>query len=177
MKQGLIFWFSGLSGVGKTTIANLVRKNLNTESFKVSVLDGDDVRDHQNRHLGFSKTDIKENNNIISRLCLRERELADIVLVPIISPYAESRARARKKLSPGFFEIHFFAEISVLESRDTKGLYVKARSGEMENLIGYSLNSPYEPPETPDLFIDTGNISVTEALGDLTDFILSQIAR
>ena len=177
MKQGLVFWFSGLSGVGKTTIANLVRNHLKTRGFKVSVIDGDEVRSRLHRHLGFSESEIKENNKLISGLCESERELADIVLVPIISPFAESRARARQHLSPGFFEIHFFAKISVLEKRDTKGLYAKARGGEMDNLIGYSPNAPYEPPKEPDLFIDTGNLSVSEAHNELSNFILARFAR
>ena len=176
MKKGLIFWFSGLSGVGKTTLANLVRTHLNTKSFKVSVIDGDEVRSRLHQHLGFSELEIKENNKLISELCENEREHANIVLVPIISPFAESRAKARQQLSPGFFEIHFFSEISVLEKRDTKGLYLKARMGEMENLIGYSPNTPYEPPEAPDLFIDTGVLSVDESFKVLTNFILARIA-
>lgn len=174
MKQGLIFWFTGLSGVGKTTIANQVRERLKARGFKVSILDGDDVRNQLHSHLGFSEPEIKENNNLIAGLCERERELADIVLVPIISPYAESRARARQQLSPGFFDIYLFAKISTLEERDTKGFYVKARNGEMENLIGYSPSAPYEPPETSDLVIDTGVVSVDEALNQLTNFILAQ---
>jgi adenylyl-sulfate kinase len=175
MKQGLIFWFSGISGVGKTTIANQVRKHFNTQGLKTSVLDGDDIRNRLHRHLGFSESEIKENNKLIAGLCESERELADIVLVPIISPYAEIRAAARQQLSPGFFEIHLFAEISILENRDTKGFYTKARNGEMKNLIGYSPNAPYEPPDTPDLVIDTGIVSVKEACDELTSFILARI--
>jgi len=177
MKQGLIFWFSGLSGVGKTTIADLIRKRLGNQGLKVSVLDGDDVRDRLHRHLGFSEPEIKENNKLIARLCESEREIADIVLVPVISPYAESRMKARQQLSPGFFEIYLFAEISILEDRDTKGLYVKARNGEMKNLIGYSPGAPYEPPETPDFIIDTGIVSVKEAHDELTSFILTQLTQ
>ena len=175
MKRGLIFWFTGLSGVGKTTLANQGRKRLNTQGFEVSVIDGDDVRNRLHRHLGFSESEIKENNNLIAGLCESERELVDIVLVPIISPYVESRARARKQLSPGFFDIHLFAKVSVLEKRDTKGFYCKARNGEMENLIGYSPSAPYEPPEMPDLVIDTGVTSVDKALNELTNFILAKI--
>ncbi len=177
MKQGLIFWFSGLSGVGKTTVANLVRKRLNKRGFEVTILDGDDVRNRLHSHLGFSESEIKENNKLIAGLCESERERVDIVLVPIISPYAESRAGARQQLSPGFFEIHFFAEISILENRDTKGLYVKARNGEIDNLIGFSPNSPYEPPKTPDMMIDTGIVSINEACKMLTSFILSRVTR
>tara|TARA_B100000676_G_scaffold213787_1_gene210187 strand:- start:1507 stop:2040 length:534 start_codon:yes stop_codon:yes gene_type:complete len=177
MKKGLVFWFSGLSGVGKTTVANIVRQRLETSDFKVSVLDGDDIRNRLHRHLGFSDTDIKENNKLIAGLCESERLHADIILVPIISPYVESRADARKQLSPGFFEIHLFAEISILEERDTKGLYAKARNGEIENLIGYSPNSSYEPPEKPDIVINTGLISINKSCDILMNFILSQVGK
>ena len=177
MKQGLIFWFSGLSGVGKTTIANLVCKRLRTHGFETSILDGDEVRNRLHRHLGFMESEIKENNKLIAGLCKSERVLADIVLVPIISPYAESRLEARKELSPGFYEIHLFAEISILENRDTKGFYVKSRHGKMENLIGYSPNAPYETPEKPDLIIDTGIISINESCDELISFILARITH
>ena len=174
MKQGLIFWFTGLSGVGKTTLANQARERLKTEGFKVSILDGDDIRNRLNQHLGFSEPDVKENNDLIAGLCESERKLADIVLVPIISPYAESRERARQQLFPGFFNVHLFAKISILEERDTKGFYAKVRNGKMDNLIGYSPSAPYEPPETSDLVIDTGVVSVDEALNQLINFILAQ---
>ena len=177
MNKGLVFWFSGLSGVGKTTVANLVSEQLSAQGFNVSILDGDDVRNRLHKHLGFSESEIKKNNKLIVGLCERERKSVDIVLVPIISPYAESRAGARLQLSPGFFEIHLFADISILENRDTKGLYVKARNGEIDNLIGYSPNSPYEPPETPDLMIDTGIVSINEACNILTSFILDRATQ
>ena len=177
MNKGLVFWFSGLSGVGKTTVANLVREKLNSQGFKVSVLDGDDVRTRLHRHLGFSESEIKENNKLIVGLCESERKSADVVLVPIISPYVESRVSARLQLSPGFFEIYFVAAISILENRDTKGLYGKARNGEIDNLIGYSPNSPYEPPETPDLLIDTGIVSINKACNILTSFILDRATQ
>ena len=176
MNKGLVFWFSGLSGVGKTTTANLVRKRLNARGYNVSVLDGDEIRERIHKHLGFSELEIKENNKLIVELCMTERNNVDIILVPIISPYAEYRAIARHKLSPGFFEIHFFAKISILENRDTKGLYARARAGEIDNLIGYSPNSPYEPPEAPDLMIDTGTISINEACKNLSSFILERVS-
>jgi len=177
MKQGLVFWFTGLSGAGKTTIAEMVQKRLNGQGIKASILDGDDVRSRLHRHLGFSEDEITENNTLIAGLCESEREQAEVVLVPIISPYAVSRARARKQLSPGFFEIFVHAEIPVLEKRDTKGLYAKARNGEMNNLIGYSFGAPYEPPEMPDLVIDTGRAHVDEALDQLSNYILSQMPK
>jgi len=175
VKRGLVFWFTGLSGAGKTTLAESVRDRLNGQDIKTSILDGDDVRNRLHRHLGFSEAEIKENNALIAGLCESERQHADVVLVPIISPYAESRAGARKRLDPGFFEIHVRADIPVLEKRDTKGLYAKARNGEMDNLIGYSDGAPYEPPSAPDLTIDTGLSRVDDALDELSGFILSRL--
>jgi adenylyl-sulfate kinase len=175
MKQGLVFWFTGLSGAGKTTLAESVRGQLNEQGIKTSILDGDDVRNRLHKHLGFSEAEIKENNTLIAELCMEERQQANVVLVPIISPYLESRANAREQLSPGFFEVHIRADISELEKRDTKGLYEKARNGKMDNLIGYSSGAPYEPPESPDLVIDTGVFDFNDALENLCTFILSHI--
>jgi adenylyl-sulfate kinase len=175
MKRGLIFWFTGLSGAGKTTLAERVRDRLTGQGIKISILDGDDVRNRLHRHLGFSEAEIKENNALIAGLCKDERKKADVVLVPIISPYAISRAKAREQLSPGFYEIHIRAEISELEKRDTKGLYAKARKGEMDNLIGYSSGAPYESPKKPDLAIDTGLSYINDAVDQLTNFICCHI--
>lgn len=172
MKRGLVFWFTGLSGAGKTTLAEAVRDQLNDEGIRASILDGDDVRNRLHKHLGFSEAEIKENNALIAGLCEEERQKVDVVLVPIISPYRESRQKARERLSPGFYEIYIKADIPVLEQRDTKGLYAKARNGEMENLIGYSDKAPYEPPEAPDLLVDTGVSHVGDALDKLLNFFL-----
>ncbi len=177
MKRGLIFWFTGLSGVGKTTLAECLRERLNKKQLKTSILDGDDVRKRLHRHLGFSEAEIKENNALIAGLCENERENADVVLVPIISPYAESRTKARERLSPGFFEIFIKADIPTLEKRDTKGLYAMARNGEMDNLIGYSEGAPYESPTSADLILDTSSTHVDDALNEFTDFVLFQTRR
>lgn len=177
MSEGLVFWFTGLSGAGKTTLAESVRDHLNGNDVKTTILDGDDVRNRLHKHLGFSEAEIKENNALIAGLCADERQVVDVVLVPIISPYLESRAMARDRLSPGFFEIHIRADIAELEKRDTKGLYAKARNGEMDNLIGYSPESPYEPPTSPDLVIDTGQAHVAEAVSRLSNFIIHQFSN
>ena len=174
MKRGNVFWFTGLSGAGKTTLAEAVRDQLNAEGIRTAILDGDDVRNRLHKHLGFSEAEIKENNALIAGLCEEERQKVDVVLVPIISPYRESRQKARERLSPGFYEIYIKADIPVLEKRDTKGLYTKAKNGEMDNLIGYNKGAPYEPPEAPDLEIDTGKSSSKSSCEKLHSFIYSQ---
>ncbi len=175
MKKGMVFWFTGLSGAGKTTLAKRVCDTLRKQNIRTVILDGDDIRSRLHRHLGFSATEIKENNSLIVGLCQKDREQFEIVLVPIISPFSESRAEARRLLSPGFFEVHVRTEISVLEGRDTKGLYAKTRNGEMDNLIGYSPTSPYEPPTAPDLIIDTGSDGVEESSEKFIEFIISSL--
>jgi len=175
MKRGMVFWLTGLSGAGKSTLAEKVCERLNGQDIKTVILDGDDLRSRLHRHLGFSEEEIKENNALIAGLCEMERKQADVVLVSIISPYAQSRAKARERLSPGFFEIHVHAEIKVLETRDTKGLYAKARKGEMDNLIGYSSGYIYEPPASPDLVLDTSTTAIDESLETFLGFI--EVAR
>ena len=171
MKRGNVFWFTGLSGAGKTTLAEAVRDQLNAEGIRTAILDGDDVRNRLHKHLGFSEAEIKENNALIAGLCEEERQKVDVVLVPIISPYRESRQKARERLSPGFYEIYIKADIPVLEKRDTKGLYAKAKNGEMDNLIGYSEGAPFEPPENSDLVIDTSKINKITACEQFIGYI------
>jgi adenylyl-sulfate kinase len=174
MTDGLVFWFTGLSGAGKTTLANGCKERLISQGLKTAILDGDDVRRRLHRHLGFTEPEIKENNRLVCKLCETERQMADIVLVPIISPYRESRELARRILSPGFYEIYLHADIKELERRDTKLLYAQARSGEIDNLIGYSDKAPYELAEAPDWSADTGQEPTDETVSRLMNFILAR---
>lgn len=155
-QRAIVFWFTGLSGAGKSTLAEGLRSALVEEGRKVLILDGDDVRNRLHRHLGFTPADIRENNELIAGLCDENREQHEFILVPIISPYRESRAAARRRLAPDFHEIHITADLQVLHARDTKGLYQAARKNEIDNLIGVSPDSPYESPEAAELVIDTG---------------------
>ena len=171
MKDALIFWFTGLSGSGKTTIVIATKTLLEADGYSVLILDGDEVRNRLHVNLGFSREDIKNNNLLIIKLCQKYRKGNDIILVSIISPYKSSRKGAKDTLKPGFYEVFSKADIELLTSRDTKGLYSKALKGELENLIGVSPTSPYEPPYTPDLVLDTDNYIVTESVSDFYSFI------
>lgn len=157
--RAIIFWLTGLSGAGKSTLAETLRRSLEDDGRKVLILDGDDVRNRLHRHLGFTPDDIRENNSLIAGLCEENRDQFDFILVPIISPYRESRAAARRRLGPDFHEIYVTASLEVLHDRDTKGLYLAARRNQLENLIGVSPSSPYDPPDAAELVIDTGTES------------------
>ncbi len=160
---GLVVWFTGLSGSGKTTISNLVKEFLEKDGLRVLILDGDDIRNRLHKNLGFSKSDIIENNYLISQICIGERLKHDVIMVPIISPFRASRAAACKLLSPGFIEVYVSTKISVLESRDTKGLYAAAKNKKINNLIGYCTGTPYEPPLKADIILETNYKTTDES--------------
>ena len=162
-----------MSGSGKSTIAEGVKKLLYKDGFSVLILDGDDVRDRLHMNIGFSREDIIKNNSLIVDLCLKNRPKYDIIMVPIISPYIISRQFAKETLSPVFFEVFCKSDLKLLIKRDTKGLYAKAIRGELNNLIGFSSNSPYEPPPYPDIIINTCENSIQESVGSLYRFINS----
>lgn len=166
-----VFWFTGLSGAGKTTIAEGIRAHLEADGLNVLILDGDDVRERLHRDLGFSEEDIKTNNALIAGLCDDLRGDYDVVLVPVISPFRSSRAAARERLAPGFYEIYVHADIETVRTRDVKGLYELADKNVITNLIGYSDGSPYEPPENPDLTLSTHLMSVETAITTLMQFV------
>src|SRR3989338_3709022 len=111
MKRALVFWFTGLSGSGKSTVADGVKPLLEKAGYKTIVLDGDEVRRRHATSLGFSEEDIKKNNSLIVGLCEETRQKYDVILVPIISPYAASRQEAKKRLGDGFYEIYFNADL------------------------------------------------------------------
>ena len=177
MSGAPVFWFTGLSGAGKTTVAEAVKEWLEKQGYSVLILDGDDVRNRLHKHLDFNERDIKENNFLICGLCLQYREEHDVILVPIISPYAQSRRRARDRLGEGFYEIFFNARLAIVAERDTKGLYAKAGRGEMDNMIGISSSTPYQPPTNPDLVIDTAAQSPASAITAFREFVVDKLAK
>ncbi|WP_298744591.1 adenylyl-sulfate kinase [uncultured Brevundimonas sp.] len=161
-QKPLVLWFTGLSGAGKSTLANLVDKRLFAEGRHTFLLDGDNVRHGLNQDLGFTDADRVEN---IRRLTEVARLMADaglVVLVSAISPFAAERRMARERMEPGeFVEIFVDAPLEVVEARDVKGLYRKARAGELANFTG--IDSPYERPENPDIRIDAAALTPEQA--------------
>jgi bifunctional enzyme CysN/CysC len=149
-----VLWFTGLSGAGKSTIANLVDKQLNALGRHTYLLDGDNVRHGLNRDLGFTDADRVENIRRVAEVAKLMTDAGLIVMVSFISPFRAERRMARALFEPGeFYEIHVDTPLAVAESRDVKGLYGKARRGELKNFTG--IDSPYEPPENAEIYIDT----------------------
>jgi bifunctional enzyme CysN/CysC len=160
--QPCVVWFTGLSGAGKSTIANLVEKRLHADGRHTYLLDGDNVRHGLNRDLGFSEIDRIENIRRVAEVSKLMVDAGLIVLASFISPYAADRATARNLVGPNeFCEVFVDTPLSVAEGRDRKGLYGKARSGKLPNFTG--IDSPYEPPQDPEVHIDTTSSSPEEA--------------
>jgi bifunctional enzyme CysN/CysC len=161
-QKGRVAWFTGLSGSGKSTIANLVDKRLNAHGRHTYILDGDNVRHGLNRDLGFTDADRVENIRRVAEVAKLMVDAGLIVLVSFISPFRAERRMARELLGDGeFVEVFVDTPLSVAESRDVKGLYAKARAGQLKNFTG--IDSPYEAPESPEVHIDTTAMSAEEA--------------
>lgn len=169
---GIILWFTGLSGSGKTTIAQALQERLERDGKTVAVLDGDAVRSTAHRHLGFTREDIRENNRLVAELAKQKRSEADVILVPIISPYRADRAAARRALEPGFVEVFVNCPIDVCRKRDTKGLYGKETRGEIDNLIGVSPTMPYEVPENPEIELRTDQMTMEECVEKILKLLI-----
>ena len=161
-QKPVVLWFTGLSGAGKSTIANLVEKKLLAMGRHSYLLDGDNVRHGLNKDLGFTEGDRVENVRRVAEVARLMVDAGLIVLTAFISPFRSERALARSLLEEGeFIEIHVDTPLDVAESRDVKGLYRKARRGELNNFTG--VDSPYEAPEAPELRINTVETSADQA--------------
>jgi bifunctional enzyme CysN/CysC len=157
-----VLWFTGLSGAGKSTIANLVEKKLVRMNRHTFLLDGDNVRHGLNKDLGFTDADRVENIRRVGEVAKLMTDAGLIVLTAFISPFRQERKMVREMIAPGeFFEIHIDTPLADAEARDVKGLYKKARSGQLKNFTG--IDSAYEPPETPEIRIDTTKMTPEEA--------------
>jgi bifunctional enzyme CysN/CysC len=158
-----VVWFTGLSGAGKSSIANLVEKRLHVLGVHTTTLDGDNVRHGLNRDLGFTEADRVENIRRVAEVSRLMVNAGLIVLVSFISPFRAERRMARELVEDGeFCEVFVDTPLDVAEARDVKGLYGKARRGELTNFTG--IDSPYEPPEQPEIRIDTTVTTPEEAV-------------
>jgi bifunctional enzyme CysN/CysC len=157
-----VVWFTGLSGSGKSTIANLVEKKLLASGHHTYLLDGDNVRHGLNKDLGFTEADRVENIRRVAEVARLMADAGLIVMTAFISPFRAERDMARRLLDEGeFVEVHVDTPLDVAEQRDVKGLYRKARRGELKNFTG--IDSPYEPPPRPELRVDTVECSPDQA--------------
>lgn len=173
---GGVVWLTGLSGAGKSTLAIAAEDRLFRKGYQVYALDGDNVRHGLNATLGFSPEDRAENIRRVGEVAALFTEAGFIVLTAFISPYRSDRERARaatERASPeGFHEVYVQAPLAVCEARDPRGLYRRARAGEIADFTGVS--APYEPPESPDLTVETGDRPVEQSLEALIDYIERQ---
>ncbi|HWD86268.1 MAG TPA: adenylyl-sulfate kinase [Solirubrobacteraceae bacterium] len=163
-----VLWLTGISAAGKSTIANLVEGELHGRGHHTYLLDGDNVRHGLNSDLGFTAADRVENIRRIAEVARLMADAGLIVIVSFISPFRAERAMARSLLEPGeFFEIWVDVPLEVAEARDPKGLYRKARRGELINFTG--IDSPYEPPENPEIHLETAQLTAPEAAGRVVE--------
>ena len=167
--QGGILWFTGLSGAGKTTLALELEQALFLRGWQAYVLDGDNVRHGLSSDLAFAPADRAENIRRIGEVAGLFADAGLIVLSAFISPYRADREQARSAASDTFHEVYLEADVETCEKRDPKGLYVKARRGEIADFTGIS--APYEVPQEPELVIDTATLDVPESLDILLGYV------
>jgi adenylylsulfate kinase len=161
--HSVMLWFTGLSGAGKSTLAHAVEEELHRMGCRTFTFDGDNVRHGLCSDLGFSAEDRVENIRRVGEMCKLFLEAGVIALTAFISPFRSDRERVRSLVPHGeFFEIYCHCPLAVCEERDVKGLYKKARAGEIKNFTGIS--SPYEAPEAPELVVDTGSLSLDDSV-------------
>jgi len=168
--KSVILWFTGLSGAGKSSLAHAVEEQLHQLGSRTCVLDGDNVRHGLSGDLGFSDNDRKENIRRIGEVAKLFLEAGVIALTAFISPFRTERAMVRKLVPHGeFIEIYCCADIAICEQRDVKGLYRRARAGEIKNFTGIS--SPYEEPVNPEINVDTGTQSIEECVDEVISLL------
>lgn len=169
--RSIVLWFTGFSGAGKSTLAHALEERLYQRGCRTMVLDGDNVRHGLCGDLGFDAEDREENIRRIGEVAKLFVENGTIVLTAFISPFREDRRRARAVIGgPDFVEVYCRCPLEVCEDRDIKGLYKRARAGEVKNFTGIS--SPYEEPENPDLVVETGGaMALQQCVGQLLEYL------
>jgi len=166
-----ILWFTGLSGSGKTTIAQELKIYFEKNKKKILILDGDAIRNDKTKNLGFSREDIHTNNKIIAQIANEKKKEYDYIFIPVISPYIEDRKMAKNIIGENFIELFIDCPIEKCIEKDVKGLYQKALTGKINNFIGIAKTNPYEPPLNPDIIINTHQESIEESTKKVIEYL------
>lgn len=173
-QKGKLIWFTGLSGSGKSTLSNATEKSLFAAGFATYALDGDNIRGGINSNLGFTQADRKENIRRISEIANLMLDAGLIVCSSFISPFEKDRNMIRHIIGvENYIEIYVSTPVEECEKRDVKGLYAKARAGEIKNFTGIS--APYEAPSSPDISIDTSRVSVEKATEIIINHLITKL--
>ena len=169
-QRSAVIWFTGLSGSGKTTVANALEQELHKLSFRTYLLDGDNVRHGLSNDLGFSDEDRTENIRRIGEVSKLFIDAGVMVLATFISPFLSDRKFVRNIVNETeFIEIHIECPLELCEKRDVKGLYKKARAGEIKQFTG--IDSPYEKPNSPEIVIDTSKLTIDESVAEIISYL------
>lgn len=172
-QKGAVIWFTGLSGSGKSTLAHAVEKKLYEKGHLTYVLDGDNIRHGLNKNLGFSPEDREENIRRIGEVAKLFTDAGVIAMTAFISPYRKDRGRARSLVESGrFIEVYCACSLDACEERDPKGLYKKARAGEIKQFTG--IDAPYEAPENPEIIVETDKLSLEESAEKVAAYLEDQ---
>jgi bifunctional enzyme CysN/CysC len=173
--KGGVMWFTGLSGSGKSTLANELQARLFERGYQVYILDGDNIRRGLNSDLDFSPKGRSENIRRVGETAALFADAGVICITAFISPYKADRHRARVAAGENFHHIYIKADVATCEKRDPKGLYAKAKTGEIKDFTGIS--APFEEPLTPDLVIETAKLSIEESVAKLLDYVETNLVK
>ena len=169
--KGIVLWFTGLSGSGKSTLANALNETLHIRGLSTFVLDGDNIRHGLCKDLGFSDADREENIRRIGEVANLFMNAGIITITAFVSPFKNDREKVKNIIGPeDFVEVYCAASLNVCEARDTKGLYKKARSGEIKDFTGIS--SPYEAPSEPNIVVETGSLDIKSSVQQIIDYLI-----
>jgi len=171
--KGHVLWFTGLSGSGKSTVASAVEREFHQRGIRTYILDGDNVRTGLNSDLDFSAASREENIRRIAHVSALMKDAGLVVLSAFVSPYQKDRDYVREVAGDDFSEVFISTPLEVCEQRDVKGLYAKARAGEISNFTGIS--APFEAPTNPELDVPTHTMSIEEAAMMVVDYIVTRI--
>ncbi len=171
--KGMVIWFTGLSGSGKSTLANALNESLHIKKLSTYLLDGDNVRHGLCKDLGFSDKDREENIRRIGEVANLFMDAGIIAITAFVSPFKADREKVRRIVGDkNFIEIYCAASLEICETRDTKGLYKKARAGQIKDFTGIS--SPYEIPEEPEIIINSGSMEIKDSVDQILEFLVSR---